>query len=443
LKIKGFGHREPHHSDIREGVHNLADAAREGVVESGAAVLMVHGTERFGHAGRSGGHEGGGCGVNGVVQEEREEAGGDLRHVTGDDQVPGGIRMVKCGEDSAERAFAGVKVGDGNAAGDRFAGADEDGATGSLFHLTGDGFDEGEAAKGQTSLIATHARTASAGQNVPRRFHIRMIPGAVLPKSGNSREMLPFTFQGTMRYCSKLMCGAVLVSAGLHAADSGQQYTRVTSVVRADARSGKLVRSVIVTPKAVTQQRVEESVIAPRVVTRGAGVDEPVAPSPAGIEDAVAQIAAQHSLNADLLHAVIKVESNYNPLAVSNKGALGMMQLIPATARRFGVSNVFNPVENIQGGARYLRYLLDLYHWDYPLALAAYNAGEGAVAKYGGVPPYRETQNYVNLVGRQFTTQKAKRAAKQAAAPKAETKEGQGHIQTVVDADGSVHYVSR
>ena len=146
------------------------------------------------------------------------------------------------------------------------------------------------------------------------------------------------------------------------------------------------------------------------------------------IDDAVAQIAAQHSLNADLLHAVIKVESNYNPIAVSNKGALGMMQLIPSTARRFGVSNVFNPVENIQGGARYLRYLLDLYHWDYPLALAAYNAGEGAVAKYGGVPPYRETQNYLTLVGKQFSTQKAKRAAQPKPAPKVDGNPGRARL---------------
>lgn len=248
------------------------------------------------------------------------------------------------------------------------------------------------------------------------------------------------------RYCFKLMWGAAVIATSLHAADSRPQYQRITTVVRADARSGRLVRSVIVTPKAITQQHVDENVVLPRVIAPVATAVESAPPAPAAIDDAVAQIAAQHSLNADLLHAVIKVESNYNALAVSNKGALGLMQLIPATARRFGVSNVFNPIENIQGGARYLRYLLDLYHWDYPLALAAYNAGEGAVAKYGGVPPYRETQNYLNLVGRQFTTRKAKHGpgGQPAAAPKVdETPKGQAHIQTVVDSDGSVHYVSR
>ena len=83
------------------------------------------------------------------------------------------------------------------------------------------------------------------------------------------------------------------------------------------------------------------------------------------------------------------MESNYNPHAISSKGALGLMQLIPETARRFGVGDVFNPVENIQGGAKYLRYLLDLYNGNYGLALAAYNAGEGAVRSIAG---YRLTR---------------------------------------------------
>src|SRR2546429_244672 len=89
-------------------------------------------------------------------------------------------------------------------------------------------------------------------------------------------------------------------------------------------------------------------------------------PVPAGINEAVARAAAEHSLPPQLIHSVIKVESNYNPYAVSSKGALGLMQLIPETARRFGVKNVFNPLENIQGAARYLRYLLDLFENDYP-----------------------------------------------------------------------------
>jgi soluble lytic murein transglycosylase-like protein len=149
-----------------------------------------------------------------------------------------------------------------------------------------------------------------------------------------------------------------------------------------------------------------------------------------------------------LIHSVIKVESNYNPHAISNKGALGLMQLIPATARRFGVSDVFNPVQNIQGGAKYLRYLLDLYSEDYPLALAAYNAGEAAVARYGGVPPFAETRNYVLQVRRQLEQAKKAAAAKAVVAPAppqaVDPREaGPAHVVEIVQADGSVRYVSR
>ena len=96
-----------------------------------------------------------------------------------------------------------------------------------------------------------------------------------------------------------------------------------------------------------------------------------------------------------LVRAVIQVESNFNAACVSNKGARGLMQLMPETARRYGVSHILDPDENIRGGVRYLADLLDMFPNDLPRALAAYNAGEGAVAKYAGIPPYEETMTYV------------------------------------------------
>lgn len=106
-----------------------------------------------------------------------------------------------------------------------------------------------------------------------------------------------------------------------------------------------------------------------------------------------------HQLPYALLHAVIHVESAYNPQAVSSAGAQGLMQLMPATAARFGVRDPFNPVDNIRGGSRYLRHLLTLFNNNYALALAAYNSGENTVIRYGNkIPPYRETQNYVRKV---------------------------------------------
>ena len=95
------------------------------------------------------------------------------------------------------------------------------------------------------------------------------------------------------------------------------------------------------------------------------------------------------------MRAVIQVESDFNPNCVSHKGARGLMQLMPATARRFGVTKLHDPEQNIHGGVRYLAYLLDLFNEDLPRVLAGYNAGENAVLKYGGIPPYEETGTYV------------------------------------------------
>lgn len=202
----------------------------------------------------------------------------------------------------------------------------------------------------------------------------------------------------------------------------------------------------MVTPKAIEQRTVAENVIAPRVIPATDLSTQAQPEQATTLEKTVEQIAAQHDLPPELLHSVIKVESNYNPYAVSPKGALGMMQLIPSTAKRFGVGNAFNPVENIQGGAKYLRYLLDLYNGNYPLALAAYNAGEGAVAKHGGVPPYRETQDYVRLVKRQLDK---KAAAKPAPAPVKEPEaaprdpNAPAKIREIVETNGTVRYVSQ
>jgi soluble lytic murein transglycosylase-like protein len=113
----------------------------------------------------------------------------------------------------------------------------------------------------------------------------------------------------------------------------------------------------------------------------------------------VAQVAGRFGIEPALLHAVISVESGYNARAVSKRGAAGLMQLMPETARRFGVADVFDPAENVRAGAQYLTYLLKLFDNDLELALAAYNAGETAVIKYGRhIPPYRETAAYVPKV---------------------------------------------
>lgn len=113
----------------------------------------------------------------------------------------------------------------------------------------------------------------------------------------------------------------------------------------------------------------------------------------------ISRIAREQRLHPELLHAVVRAESAYDPRAVSSKGAVGLMQLMPATAERFGVTDRENPEQNLTGGAQYLRELLGMFDNDLTLALAAYNAGENAVMRYGNqVPPYPETQNYVRKV---------------------------------------------
>jgi hypothetical protein len=108
--------------------------------------------------------------------------------------------------------------------------------------------------------------------------------------------------------------------------------------------------------------------------------------------------AALHGVSTDLIRAVIQVESEFDPLARSSKGAQGLMQLMPDTARRLGVANAFDARQNIFGGVRYLRQLLDMFQGDVALATAGYNAGENAVVRYKGVPPYRETRGYVQKI---------------------------------------------
>jgi soluble lytic murein transglycosylase len=153
--------------------------------------------------------------------------------------------------------------------------------------------------------------------------------------------------------------------------------------------------------------------------------------------DLINRFAAEHGVDASLVRAIIRVESNFQPLAVSRKGAQGLMQLMPATAGRFAVGNPFDPAENIRGGVQYLRTLLDLFPGQLTLALAAYNAGENAVLKHRGIPPYAETREYVARVLRHLEGRGDVTPAVMAAAAPPTPRPA---IYRSVDTDGTPRY---
>jgi len=229
-----------------------------------------------------------------------------------------------------------------------------------------------------------------------------------------------------MSFCSKILV-PMMALIGVGAATAGSPAGRITSVVRANARTGKLVRAVVVTsPADVSNLNEAES-------------------ARHDLRTIVQETASRHDLDPLLVDSVIQAESGYNALAVSSKGAEGLMQLIPATARRFGVKNTFDPRENVEGGVRYLKYLKEAFK-DERLALAAYNAGERAVVKYGWIPPYRETRDYVHKVGKRYSeARKVSAGAPSASQPPAAAPEQPQYrpIEQFVDAEGRLHIRTR
>src|SRR5579863_1434511 len=195
-----------------------------------------------------------------------------------------------------------------------------------------------------------------------------------------------------MRFCLEIILGAAVAGAlgaaslppsdGASAISNPAPDAHAVWVVKVDTRTGRLVRTLTAPAKHT-------------------GTD-------ADVRGLVAEAAKSFDVNPLLVDSVIQVESNYNPFAVSPKGAQGLMQLMPGTAQRFGVTDSFDPKQNIEAGVRYLKFLEDTFQDD-RLAIAAYNAGEKAVAKYKDVPPYPETVSYVAKVGKKYG--QAKRAA--------------------------------
>lgn len=245
----------------------------------------------------------------------------------------------------------------------------------------------------------------------------------MLPSGSRRAQKLALVFGNKTVYICFLMAIAMMAASPTRAADvlaanasaaetpAAGAGTSTTFVVRADPRTGKLVRrpaQPAAKPTTPAAPKLSPA-IKPEISASKSAAPEISAPIAAMVE----QSARTHSVDPLLVHAVIAVESNYDAHAVSPQGAEGLMQLMPPTARMLGVANSFDPQQNIEAGVRYLKYLQDLYKDD-TLALAAYNAGPKAVEKFKSVPPYRETQNYVDQVGRRYEAARGDRAAAQA-----------------------------
>ena len=175
---------------------------------------------------------------------------------------------------------------------------------------------------------------------------------------------------------------------------------------------------------------------APAPVVASAPASSPISGIPAEIRTLVDSIANRHGVDPDLVAAMMKTESSYDRWAVSPKGAMGLMQLIPETGKRFGVRDFFDPQQNIEGGVKYMRFLLDKFNGNIDLSLAAYNAGENLVARLGRIPHIEETQNYVKKIRGMYTKGSALAPVLEAVVAEPST----GGIFRTVDERGVVRF---
>ena len=368
--------------------------------DSALGAAMIDGAQGV-QAGWRLGHQASTSILPGGVEQLAQELGRQARHIAGDQKIPFRTADLQGSVQASHRSTVRDQVRRHRQPQMRIA-------FGSAYqsHIPSRGADPFGSALNQHQpfdrqqrLVASHARATAAGEDESRAgLHEKMV-------AMRCREnRAPFLSNKKVYSCCLAI--AMLAASPMRAADASASSSLLTpragtgklSVVRVDRRTGKLVRTISGGESSLK-------------VT-------PVAPPPAHIQELVEKSARAHNIDPLLVQSVIQVESNYNHFAVSPKGAEGLMQLMPGTARMLGVSNSFDPAENIEAGVKYLRYLQSLYQDD-RLALAAYNAGPKAVEKYKGTPPYPETQDYVNQVGQRYQMAKRDEAVKNAAQPAA------------------------
>ena len=413
----------------RDEVLHFEHFTIESALRGGKRLLMINGAQRLDSApgfrnqafGRS---------ALGGFKKPCQKRRADHRHIARNQNIPFRFCISESGEQSTQRPAFFHLVGP-----DRifqmtvaFQGTENRRAARGLLNDAGNVLDQSAFAEPEQGFIAAHPDAFTARRHESRSTHEKMITTLI----DSFRMTRRIVESNKIVYICFLLAIAMLAASPSRAAETSTSVpapARQTQVVRADPKTGKLVRSVVVSSKPVLPK------IAPKP-----------APVNGDVNTMVEQSARAHNVDPLLVHSIIKVESNYDVHAVSKKGAQGLMQLTPSTARMLGVSNSFDPQQNIEAGVKYLKYLQDVYKDD-RLALAAYNAGPGAVDKYKWIPPYAETQNYVYQVGKKYgearraagTDQKAadaKPVEVKAAAPEAEK---HPKLEQFVDENGRLH----
>ena len=358
--------------------------------DNGNRATVINGAQRV-QCGGSLGRQAGASELLSGDQQVAQERSGEAGHVAGDHQIPVCASGFQGGMEAADGSAAGRQIGQNGKPKMCVAlgRADQRHVSSSGADHFGSSLDEKGTVDGEERFVAPHAGAAAAGKDESRcRVHEKMVAMQRRYHRATLRpnKMVYICFLAIVMLAASPMRAADLATSSLLTplADAGK-----VSVVRVDRRTGRLVRT----------------------VSGGATRPASIAPPPAHIQQLLEKSAKAHNVDPLLVQSVIQVESNYNHYAVSPKGAEGLMQLMPGTARMLGVTNSFDPAENIEAGVKYLRYLQNVYRDD-RLALAAYNAGPKAVDRYKGAPPYAETQDYVNQVGQRYQTAKHMEAAR-------------------------------
>ncbi len=415
----------------------------------GEADRVVDATQRMNSPGGIPQHGAGSILEHRLTQQLTERGCLEARQIAGDHQVVGGACPAESAFEPRERALPGPKVlptfiSQRTVPGNR---TQENRGTGSLLDLRRYVSNQGHVGrKRKQRFVLSHARTTPSYENKSGRLHDRMVASAGLDSGYNRKNKVrSFCFIFALSLlATSLNAGDESLANRANLRSGPATVSGLVSVVRV-GHDGRLVR--VLAPSATRSLLKPELQSAPLpinvipVSTALFPIAQPATSIDALIEDA----SNRYQVDPLLVKSLMKVESNFNPAAVSPKGAQGLMQLIPATAQRFGVTDPFDSKQNIEGGVKYLRHLQDLFPSDLRLSLAAYNAGEGAVAKYGTIPPYKETVDYVQKVHQRYSTAKGKTASKSVATLEATAPEEPPvrHIEQVIDSEGRLFLRTR